>query len=213
MPDAVLGREFPGAKEKAVSREDRLRLTDAVTRASAECGYEAVDIERIALYAGLTLEDFHAHFDGKDDCLFAALDCFLDRLSGHIDEECRAAGNWPEKVKIAIESGFEFVAELEGVCRLFVIDAKRAGPAVIELTSAAIDRGAIHLKQGRLLFPRSAAMPNATEHALLAGVVSIVSAHLLAEEAHLLAGLAPEAVEMVLTPYVGSSKARRLAAA
>lgn len=212
MPDAVLGRESPGSRETAELRDDRLRLTDAVTRASTECGYAAVDVEKIALYAGLTVDDFHLHFQSKDSCLLAALDAFVDRLFGHINDECAArAGNWPEKVKIAIESGFEFVSELEGACRLFVVEAQTAGPAAIDLTFTSMDRATTRLKHGRLLFPRSADMPATTEQVLIAGLVSIATVHLLAEEAHLLPGLAPEAVEMVLTPYIGGVKAHRLA--
>ena len=49
------------------------------------------------------------------------------------------------------------------------------------------------------------------ESTLVAGVVMMASSHLLAEEADMLPGLAPEAVEMVLTPYLGSSAASRAA--
>ena len=54
-------------------------------------------------------------------------------------------------------------------------------------------------------------MPDPTERTLVAGVVMIASIQLLAEEADRLPRLAPEAVEMVLTPYVGARRARSLA--
>jgi AcrR family transcriptional regulator len=213
MQDVVVGTGITATEVQTPSGDRRLRLTAALTRASTEWGYLAVAVDRIARYAGLTVDDFHEHFASKDECLLAAFERFLERLFSHVNDECRSAGDWPEKVKTVIEAGFEYVAELEGTARLFVVDAKSAGPAAIELTAASIGRAATRLKHGRLLYPMSAGMPDPTEGTLVAGVVMIASVHLLAEEAYMLPELAPEAVEMVLTPYIGRHEARRLAAA
>ena len=66
MPDVVVGRETLGTENPIASSEDRDRLTDAMTRAAVECGYGAVDIEQIAIYAGLTADDFRQQFASKD---------------------------------------------------------------------------------------------------------------------------------------------------
>ena len=49
------------------------------------------------------------------------------------------------------------------------------------------------------------------ERTLVAGVVMTVSIHLLDEDASRLPELGSETVEMVLTPYVGTRRARRIA--
>lgn len=213
MPDVAVGRESTGAGITSSPSAERERLTDAVTRLATESGYPAVDIEQIAHGAGLSIEDFHRHFETKDQCMLAAYDRFLERLLEHIDEACKAAEDWPDKVKITIESAFEFVAELEGGARLFAVDALRMGPAAVERSCSSIDSAAVRLKHGRLLFPAAADMPNPTERTLVAGVVMIASVHLLAEEADQLSDVAPEAVEMVLTPYIGTRRARYVATA
>src|SRR5262245_38904713 len=132
MPDVVTGRGPFGSEGAVDSSADRYRFTDAITRASVECGYRAVDIEQVAFYAGLTTDDFGRLFSSKDQCLLAAFDCFLARLYEQIDEDCAEVHEWPAKVRITIESAFELVAELEGTARLFVVDAIRTGEAGLE---------------------------------------------------------------------------------
>ena len=123
----------------------------------------------------------------------------------------RKSADWPTKVKVTIESAFSLVAELEGTARLFVVDAIRTGEAGLERHRTSIDGAARILKHGRLLYPVAADYPEAMERTLVAGVVMMASSRLLAEDADLLPELAPEAAEMVLTPYLGSSAARRAA--
>jgi AcrR family transcriptional regulator len=210
MPDAV-GIQGTGAETADTTSEVRERLTDAVTRIATEYGYAGVGVEQIARQAGVSVEEFHRHFAGKDQCLLAAFDRFIERMLEQIDEACAGAESWPEKVKLTIESAFDFIAEVHGAARFFAVDARRTGPAALERSCSAIESAALRLKHGRLLFPAAADKPVSTERTLVAGVVMIASIQLLGEEADQLPGLAPEAVEMVLTPYVGARRARFLA--
>src|SRR6476659_9399024 len=107
MPDAI-GIQGTGVEIASPTLEVRGRLTDAVTRVATERGYPAVEVAQIAQYAGVSVEEFHRHFTGKDQCLLAAYDRFLERMLEHIDEACEGAGSWPEKVKLTIESAFDF---------------------------------------------------------------------------------------------------------
>ncbi len=213
MPGVAVGMSSAGSGVGISDADDRERLTDAVTRAAAEGGYPGIAIEQIALDAGLTVEAFEHHFTGKEQCMLAAHDRFVERMFEHIDAACEGVEAWPQRVKITIEAGFEFVAELEAVARLFVVDAVGTGPAEMDRRCASIERAASHLKQGRLLYPATADLPEAMERTLVAGVVMIASVQLLEEEGSRLPELSGEAVEMVLTPYVGTRRARRIAAA
>ena len=213
MPEVVVGRERAGAAVLSTPREDSERLTDAVTRIAAESGYPAVEIEQIAASAGLSVDTFNDHFPNKDQCLLLAYDRFIEDMREHVAEACEETDEWSEKVKISIEAAFDYVVELESVARVFAIDATRTGAAGVERRCASIDSAALRLKHGRLLYPAAAGYPDAMERTLVSGVVMIAMDHLLSEEADHLPGLAPEAVEMVLTPYVGLPRARSIATA
>ena len=204
MPDVVTGRDPLG--NRVASLEDRDRLTDAMTRAAVEGGYPAVEIEQIAPSARASRsDDFHRYFRDQGPVPAGGIRPLPRAVLEHIDEACEGARDWPEKVKLTIESAFEFAAELQGGARLFAVDAMCTGPAAVE-RGAARSTAAVALKHGRLIFPAAADMPIPTERTLVAGVVMIASIHLLAEEADELPEIAPEAVEMVLTPYIGPAQ-------
>jgi AcrR family transcriptional regulator len=213
MPDVVVGIQGTGAGESIPTSDARGRLTDAFTRIATECGYDGFDVAHIAEVAGVPVEQFNREFAGKDQCFLAAYDRFIERMLDHVEEACMDAETWIEKVKVTIESAFEFIAELEGPARLFTIETRRAGPAALERSCASIDSAALRLKHGRLIFPASATMPEPTERTLIAGLVMTVAIYLLAEEADQLEHLAPECVEMILTPYIGARRARYIASA
>ncbi|HEY7255180.1 MAG TPA: TetR/AcrR family transcriptional regulator [Solirubrobacterales bacterium] len=202
----------PGAAIVIPARDIRDRLTDAATRLATDRGYEALRAEAIAEAAGLSIEDFRRHFDGESQCLLAAYDRFIERLLDHVEEASAAVDSWPEKVKVTIEAGFQFVCELEPVARMFAVESVRIGPAAIHRRLRSIDRAARVLERGRSIYPTTEGMPSTTERTLVAGVVAIAAQHLLAEEASDLSRIEVEAVEMVLRPYVGPAEARSVAA-
>jgi AcrR family transcriptional regulator len=212
MRDVAVGKDRAGAEVATALSEARERLTDAATRIAAERGYQALDPEQVARLASLSIDDFHQHFDSIDQCMLAAFDRFLGRMLDQIEEACAGADTWPDAVRTTIEAAFEFIAEVEPVARVFAIDVVRTGSAGIERKYVSIERAARRLKYGRLLYPRAADFPDAMERTLVAGVVMTVLTYLLSEEAGQLAEVESEAVEMLLTPYIGSAHARLVAA-
>lgn len=207
------GIQADGDGSGSPSPEVRDRLVDAATRAATEHGYRVLDADLIARYAGLSVDDFNHHFADPDQCLLAGYDRFVERLREHIDATRDDDLNWPEQVKISVEAAFEFVSDLDGVARMFAVEAVCIGPAALDRQCALVDRIAVWLKQGRLLYPRAAKLPDVTERTLAAGVVMLVSLRLLSEEEPASADLQSEAVEMLLAPYIGLDRARIAASA
>jgi AcrR family transcriptional regulator len=213
MPDVVVRRDTPGGKVAlGATSEERERLTDAVTRIGTERGFRGIDAEQVARRSGVPVEEFHRHFRSVDQCVMAAFERFAEDLLEQVDEACVEAVDWPDTVRRGVEAAFEFVAELEPVARLFAVDVARVGPAAIEFRQASIERAALRLKHGRLLYPAAADLPDALERTLIAGVVTNVSAHLLREEREMLAEAEAEVVEVLLAPYIGVDQAHFAAA-
>jgi AcrR family transcriptional regulator len=192
--------------------EQRARLIDAITRTAAERGYADTTVDQIAAYAGVSQETFFRHFTGTDQCLLAAYDSFFERLVGHIEAACDVREPWPLQVKAAIGASLGFFAEVPNTARVFMVEAMSAGPAASERRFASIDRLARKLRHGREFNPAAGSLPDATERTLVAGVGLTISVHLLAEEGVLLPTLEAELTELVLTPYLGSREAKRIAA-
>ena len=212
MPDLAVRRDPGGpALLDAPFEDERGRFADAVTRLATEGGIRGLDRERVALSAGLSVGDFDRNFESVDQCLMLAFDRFHARMLEQVEEACDGIAGWPEKVCAALAAAFEFIAEVEPVARLFAVDAQRTGPAGIGRLDAAIDAAALRLKHGRLLYPDAAELADALERTLVSGVVAITSIYLLGDEGQRLTDFEPEAVEMLLAPYLGQDEARALA--
>ena len=93
----------------------------------------------------------------------------------------------------------------------FTANLAAANLAATERQFAAVESFAAMLRDGRRLYPRAAELPAPTERALVGGIASIISGHLLAEEPQALSELEPELAELVLMPYLGQTEAKRVA--
>ncbi|HVY79196.1 MAG TPA: TetR/AcrR family transcriptional regulator [Solirubrobacterales bacterium] len=193
------------------SDESRERLIAAASKAAAEHGYREVTVERIVRYAGVPATAFHAYFTSPEQAMLAAFDDFLEGIWTEVEEACEVHRQWPQKVKAAIGGVLAALMEASGLARAFMVEAGTASLAATERMLSVVDDFATVLRRGREIYPSAAALPEPTERALVGGVASIVSAHLLAENARALAELESQLVEILLTPYIGADEARRVA--
>ena len=191
--------------------EERERLVAAISRAAGEQGYDKLTVEHVVRYAGVSNATFYQHFATKEQGLMAAFDAFLDRLWLEVYAVCETDAEWPQKVRAALDVTLSYLAEASNVARVFAIEAAAASLAATERQLAAVESFAVLLSGGRRLYPRAAELPPPTERALVGGIASIISGHLLAEEPQALFDLEPQLTELVLMPYLGQSEARRIA--
>jgi AcrR family transcriptional regulator len=192
--------------------DDRERLIAAVAKAVAEQGYVDLTVDQIVRHAGLPRAAFEAHFESKEQSLVAAQDAFLERLWLDAVAACDGTGEWPMKVREALGAVLASLGEASTLARVFAVEAAAASLAAAERQFAALDRYAKLLRDGRHHYPDAASLPEATERALVGGIASIVSSHLLMEDLQANPALQTDLVELVLSPYLGIGEARRVAA-
>lgn len=191
--------------------DQRARIVAAFAKAAAEHGYARLTIEQVLHYAGVSRATLDAHFETKEQGLIAAQEAFLDRLWLDVVAACEAVGEWPLKVRAALAAVLSSLVEASALARVFAIEATAASLGAAERQFAALDQFAALLRDGRCHYPLAASLPEATERALVGGIASIVSGHLLVEDPRAIPSLETELVELVLIPYVGASEARRAA--
>jgi AcrR family transcriptional regulator len=192
--------------------DSRARLLAAFTKVASERGYSRVEIAAVCRSAGLPRAAFEECFTDLEDALLAAQEAFHRRLWVEIEAGCQATAEWPARVCAAVLSTIDALVESSASARLFAVEAPGASLAAASLQFSALDRLAALLREGRRHFPHARSLPAATERSLVGGTVSIVSQHLLAEDAKALAGLRAQLVEVLLSPYLGEEGARRIAA-
>jgi len=191
--------------------DPRSRLLAAFTKVASEGGYSQVRVAAVCRSAGLPEATFEECFSDLEDALLAAQEAFHRRLWLEIEAGCQTASRWPLRVRAAVVAAIEALVESSASARLFAVEAPGASLAAASLQFSALDRLAALLAEGRRHFPRAQNLPEATERSLVGGAVSIVSQHLLAEQAGALTGLRAQLVEVLLGPYLGEEEARGVA--
>ena len=204
-------QQRPGADHDAAGSQ-RERLVSAFAKAAAEHGYAGLELEQVLRYAGVSREILDAHFESKEQGLIAAQDAFLDRLWLDVVGACNGPGEWPLKVRAALAAILSSLVEASSLARVFTVEAAAASLAGAERQYAALDQFATLLRDGRRHYPAAGSLPYATERALVGGVASIVSGHLLMEDPQAIPPMEAQLVELVLIPFVGEGEARRVAA-
>lgn len=191
----------------------RERLVAAFGRAASEHGYSALKVDHVLRYAGVSRATYEANFESKEQGLIAAQDAFLERLWSEVDTACRTAVEWPFRVRAALEAVLAAMVEASSLARVFAVEAVATSVVAAERQLAALDRFAALLREGRSHYPQTATLPAATERAVVGGVASILSGHLLMEDPQAIPLQEGELVELLLMPYLGVAEARRVAAA
>jgi hypothetical protein len=145
-----------------------------------------------------------------DDFAFA-FDSAFAALQVHIESACVAAGDWPASVAAGIRAAFEWAAAEPVAAQVLTNDALAGGSAGFERYERMVSYVAELLAPGREQAEHGERLPEITERAMASGVAMLVAQRLsLAREAEL-PSLASEAIQFVLTPYLGSAEARRVA--
>jgi AcrR family transcriptional regulator len=203
-----------GLPREFVVHNQRERLIAGLAEAIAENGYSGTTIAHITRHAAVSRRTFYEHFSSKDECFVAAYDTVMAELRERVSTGFESAEDWPHAVRAGIGAMLEFLAAEPHLARLCMVEALVAGPVVVERYDAAIQSFVPYFKEGREgrapeVLSR---LSPTTEEALVGGMVSLISRRIIAGKAEELEELLPDLVEFILTPYLGSAEAAKIAA-
>jgi hypothetical protein len=145
-----------------------------------------------------------------DDFAFA-FDAAFAALQVRIESACATANEWPQQVAAGIRAAFEWVAAEPVAAQLLTNDALAGGSAGFERYERMIAYAAELLEPGREQASHGERLPMITERAMASGVAMLVAQRLSLDQQAELPAIAGEAIQFVLTPYLGSAEARQVA--
>lgn len=201
-----MNRPTPATKEKDL----RQTLLEAVIAETAEFGPAGVTEERIVCKAGVTRAWFLSQFADTDAAIEAAFQGSFEHYIGRLLQTCKVQSSWPLKVKVGIGVTLDMAAAAPNDAR-FLVETMAGSWDFPEGMLDSRDRLARLLVAGRTETPRGAELPGVLEAALVGGIAGVIAAQLRAGEAKQLPSLAPELVELTLTPYLGHEGAAAVA--
>ncbi len=146
--------------------------------------------------------DFTGAFEGA----FASLQVILEMA-------CVSGDPWPERVRVAVRRALDFAAMDPAAASVLTNGALAKGGDGLERYERLMAYLAGLLEPGRAESPHGADLPSTTERSLAGGIATIVANRVDRGRVEELPGLTAEVVQFILTPYMGTEEARRIATA
>jgi hypothetical protein len=134
------------------------------------------------------------------------------RLQVRVETACAAEVEWPAQVAAGVGVALRFAATHPASADLLTNGALASGPEGHARYERMLDHFAERLLPGRALRPEGKRLPEITEKALVGGLAMLVAQRLDRGRAAELPAASAEAIQFVLTPYLGTEQARRFAA-
>src|SRR3954447_10075595 len=188
----------------------RESLLEAVVATTAEFGRAGLTVERVVRRAGTDAATFYAHFADEQAAVKAAHECLFERYLDRLLQACKAQPRWALKVKVGVGVTLDMAAASPADARFLVetlVGSWDFPGGVVDSR----DRLARLLVSGRAETPHGPKLPGVIESALVGGIAGVISAQLRNGEAKHLPALAPQLVELTLTPYLGRDEAMEVA--
>jgi hypothetical protein len=148
----------------------------------------------------------------RPDDFAPAFEAAFARLQIRIETACAAEVGWPAQVAAAIRAGLGFAAADPGGAQLLTNEALAHGVDGIARHERLIAYLRQGLTPGREQRPDGKRLPDTTEQAMASGIVMLIALRVAQGRAAELPAIATEAIQFVLTPYLGAAEARRIGA-
>jgi AcrR family transcriptional regulator len=173
-------------------------------------GHGTVTVADVLARSGCSHAAFAELFADREACLLAAFELGVERAGVRIAPVYQAESRWLDSIKVALAAFLRFLEDEPALGRLCVVYAMSGGTEllrrrmeVLEVLSAAVDRGGLELPAGKQRPPAVIA------EGVVGAVVSVIQNRLLADERRPLTELFGSLVSIVVLPYLGSGAARR----
>lgn len=207
LPRLPAGRH--GLDPDFVVQNQRRRIAAAMLREVAARGYLATTVTEVAETAGLSRRTFYGFYPSKRECFEELYDQIAEALFQTMAEAAAGERGWPGRVRAKLGALLDFYAMNADLAAFTLIAPPAAGAEPAERYRAFLGDLLAALTEGR---PKSARVPSeAAELGLMGGLVALIVERVGAGEGRRLAELLPDLSELVLTPYLGQSRAVKAA--
>lgn len=113
----------PGRSNEEARRTQRARIIDAFVREVGRSGFENAHVSTVCSTASVSTKDFYKHFASKKHCFCESLDEGAAIVFDASTAAYRAAsGPWPDRLRLALRTMLEILAENPAFARLCIVE-------------------------------------------------------------------------------------------
>jgi AcrR family transcriptional regulator len=157
--------------------------------------------------AGVSRRTFYESFNGRNDCLLAAIDRAVALAHARALEEWATQGHWLDRVRVTLAALLEFFDREPQLARLCFVHSNSPAPPIVARRQEIVGELASLLDGGRS--SKASWPPALTSEALVGGALSVVQARLLRPRQDKLADLTGPLTSFIVLPFCGTHVAGR----
>jgi AcrR family transcriptional regulator/DNA-binding MarR family transcriptional regulator len=195
-----------------VSAIQRRRLLAAAAEVAVERGAGAVTVAHVVARSGVSRRTFYELFCDREECLLAALDQAIARVSAVVLAAYeRGGGRWRERVRVALEALLVFFDDEPALAYMCLVGALEAGPRALERRTRVVRAAISAVDEGRGEARAGSNAPPLTAEGVVGAVLAVLHARLARPERERepLAALTPALMSTIVHPYLGQRAAER----
>ena len=187
----------------------RARILAAVLQACGEGGLRGLSVSWIVGRAGVSRRTFYELFADLEDCLLAAFEHSVARLSELVLPAFEAERRWRDRLRAALLALLEALDQDFTLARLVLVESLAAGPLVRERRQRALVPVVAAIHDGHREMKPGATQPSLVIAEGLAGAVTgVLHTRLLRRDPEPLVRLANPLMSLIVLPYLGPSATR-----
>jgi AcrR family transcriptional regulator len=207
QPGKQLPRGRHGLPREQVTESQRTRIIQSMVEAVAARGYQETRVVDVVEGAGVSRATFYDLFDDIEDCFLAT----YDYVSARLFETASAAFNekpdapWAERVRIAMATFLELLADWPEGARFAIVEVMAAGPKALVRRDAVLRQFTELVDAGRNQSPRE--LPGITSVAIIGGINELLYSEILHGATARLPARLPDIVYWITQPFLGAEEA------
>jgi AcrR family transcriptional regulator len=194
-----------------VVQSQRERILDAVANLTQQAGFAKLTVEAIANDAGVSLQAFYEHFEGKQDAFAVAYQLGHAKGLGLVERAFSAERDWRRGVAAAVAALLEYLASEPAFAHIALLETLTATASSAERSDEGIASYAQMLLPGFEEAPRSRRPPAITIEAITGGLFELCFHYAAQDRIRDLGELTTHATYIALAPFIGSEQAAAVA--
>ncbi len=193
-----------------VEERRRRRILLGALNVFGEKGFARATVQDLIDEIGISRATFYKYFSDRESCLAALNDELLLWLEAEAEAAIATAPDWASQVRAATERLVALVVSDPRIAHICGIEPALVSDQIRARRSAYLDGLATVLRKGRAHSRWGDVLPMTLEDFLVAGAISLAARPGGPDRHPLPKELGPEIAELMLLPYLGAAKARKV---
>jgi AcrR family transcriptional regulator len=190
------------------SEVQRLRILSAMVEVACERGLESTSVARVLARSGVSRRTFYDLFEGRSDCLRAAIEDAVERASERAIAAYDPQARWVDRVRAGLRGLLELIDEEPELARL-CLQLALGDPVALNGRGETLAQLTRVIDEGRAATRSSRNPASLAAQGVLGGVLGLIYARLIARDSRPLRELANPLMSMIVLPYLGPAAAQR----